>query len=278
MARPIKDGLSYFPFDVDFFTDPKVRAVTANYGADGLALYTYCLCAIYKNGYYVKADDDFIDCASLDLKLSVSKTRQMLTFFCNRSLFDNKLFTADTVLTAKSVQRRFQEARKNAKRDIFVDPKLWLLENFETQGFIKVRQNSKTANFSKKNGSFSGKNEGYSEKNSTKERKEKEKKEKESKEKTAALPQVSSSSSSILQLNPITREFLVSNYGEKIVSSYENKYNSWCRTHGRNNTNIYATIFKWISEDNVPYCNQAKPSSIDIDKLKLQLMQQYKNE
>lgn len=277
MARPIKDGLSYFPFDVDFFTDPKVRAVTANYGADGLALYTYCLCAIYKNGYYVKADDDFIDCASLDLKLSVSKTRQMLTFFCNRSLFDNKLFTADTVLTAKSVQRRFQEARKNAKRDIFVDPKLWLLENFETQGFIKVRQNSKTANFSKKNGSFSGKNEGYSEKNSTKEKKEKEIKENESKEKTAASPQISSSSSSFsLNLNSITRDYLVSNYGNKTVSSYENKYNSWCKSHGKNNTNVYATIYRWISEDNIPRCNQDKPSSIDVDKLKLKLTQQYK--
>ena len=30
MARPIKKGLSYFPFDVDIFKDVKIRILMAN--------------------------------------------------------------------------------------------------------------------------------------------------------------------------------------------------------------------------------------------------------
>ena len=168
MARPKNDGLSYFPFDVSFFSDMKIKSVRAHFGADGVALYIYLLCEIYRNGYYVKADDDFIDCTASDLGLSVDKVRQLMKFFCKRSLFNDTLLTADTILTASQIQRRYQEARKGAKRDIFVDEKLWLLEKSETLEFIKVRPQ---LNSSEKNTGFSEKNPDFSAKNATKESK-----------------------------------------------------------------------------------------------------------
>jgi len=60
MARPRKEGMDYFSFDVDFFTgSKKIKILKARYGADGIVIYLYLLCEIYKNGYYLKVDDDF---------------------------------------------------------------------------------------------------------------------------------------------------------------------------------------------------------------------------
>ena len=35
MARPIKDGVDYFPLDTDFFQDDKVRLIKGEFGAKG---------------------------------------------------------------------------------------------------------------------------------------------------------------------------------------------------------------------------------------------------
>ena len=59
LARPKKSGLSYFPLDVDFFEDPKIKILRARYGRDGIMFYIYLLCEIYKQGYYIQVDDDF---------------------------------------------------------------------------------------------------------------------------------------------------------------------------------------------------------------------------
>lgn len=260
MARPKSDGLSYFPFDVDFFSDPKIRSVRAHFGADGVELYLYLLCEIYRNKYYVLADEEFIDCTATDLGMSVDKTRQMIAFFCKRSLFDGKLFMADTVLTAKSVQHRYQEARKGAKRDVVVEGKLWLLEKAETLGFIKVRP---VDGFSEKNEDFSGKNYGNSENYSTKESKRKENKEKESR--TAAPPASA----------PLPdRNSLVLKYGEQNVARYELKFQSWQQRKGISGGISYARIAEWLIADGVPEL-AASSSSIDIDGVMEDLRRQY---
>ena len=48
MARPMKNGLTYFPFDVDFFTDKKIKRLRAKYGADGIAVYMYLFALLKK--------------------------------------------------------------------------------------------------------------------------------------------------------------------------------------------------------------------------------------
>ena len=84
-----------------------------------------------------------------------------------------------TILTSPGIQKRWQAAKKELKRDIYVDPEMWLLKDDETAAFIKFTQNS---NNSPKNPDKSEKNPDKSEKNSIKERKGKESKGKEIKE------------------------------------------------------------------------------------------------
>ena len=78
-----------------------------------------------------------------------------------------------TVITAKSVQRRYQEIKKSAKRGIPVDDRIWLLKKEETEPCIKVQSFD---GFSEKNDSYSEKNPDNSEKKPLKESKVKESK------------------------------------------------------------------------------------------------------
>lgn len=165
MARPKINGLDYFPFDVDFFSDRKIKRLKARYGTDGLAVYIYLICEVYRSGYYIEYSDDLILDISDELNISENATRQIIDFLLSRSLFDDTLAKSDKVLTAASVQRRYQEAKKGSKREFEVEAGYWLLKAEDTYSFIKVRHNY---GFSEKNHSYSEKNLSKSEKNPTK--------------------------------------------------------------------------------------------------------------
>lgn len=172
MPRPRKKGLDYFPLDTDFFSsDTSVRSLYARYGADGVTCFIYLLCEVYKNGYYINADEDFFFVMSHDLNMSIDKVKQVLTFLLERSLFNNKLFQSDAVLTSTGIQRRFQLAiKERAKKTPIEAGDFWLLEEEETESFIKVARHE---GFSRKNEDNSRKNEGFSREKSLNKSKEK---------------------------------------------------------------------------------------------------------
>ena len=162
MARPQKKGMDYFSFDVGFFDDRKIKELRGKYGSDGITVYIYLLCLIYKeNGYYAQIDDGFDYVASADLNMGSEKIGQIINFLCERSLFDNTLFTSDKVLTSHGIQLRFQEAVKSraSKNEIEVG-KFWVLDKNETQSYIK---HTDFQSYSEKNGSYSEKNDSFSE-------------------------------------------------------------------------------------------------------------------
>ena len=163
MARPRKTGLDYFPFDVDFFSNKKIRILRARYGADGVAIYIFLLCEIYRNGYYIVWDNDYKYVISDELNLSDGLIEQVLTFLVERSLLNSILLDSDTILTSPGIQKRYQEAVKKrvskSTEKIPVDDRLWLLKKDETQSFICNTQNQslseKNPNKSENNDSFS---------------------------------------------------------------------------------------------------------------------------
>lgn len=193
MARPRKKGLDYFPLDVDFFSDKKIKRLRARYGTDGVTVYMYLLCEIYRSGYYINYDEDLILDISDELNISENSIQQIINYLLSRSLFDDTLAKSVKVLTAASIQRRYQEAkntRKSTQPDIDVEAKFWVLKKDETHGFIKVRP---CENNSQINIGLSANNSSLSEINGTKESKVKKSKVKESKEDgvppTPAAPQ-----------------------------------------------------------------------------------------
>lgn len=171
MARRRQEGNLFFRLDVDFFSDKKIKILKARYGTDGITLYLYLLCEIYKTGYYLKVDEDFEFIISDDLNMDCNKVKQVLNFLLERSLFDNKLFQSDKVLTSAGIQRRYQGMVKARaiKTPIRVEG-FWLLPEDETEPFIKVHH---FFNNSENNHNNSRKNDDISEKKETKEKKRK---------------------------------------------------------------------------------------------------------
>jgi hypothetical protein len=113
MARPTKNGLDYFPFDVDFFDDEKIEAISGEFGIKGELVTIRLLCVIYRNGYYIEWNDI--------LKMKLLKKLpgigvELLDLIVARlvawGFFDKSLFDSAKVLTSKGIQSRFQEATK----------------------------------------------------------------------------------------------------------------------------------------------------------------------
>lgn len=177
MARPKQDGLLYFPFDTDFFyADKRMKRVKARLGNNGLLFYIYLLTEIYRNGYYVRWDEESVDDAVDDLNLTEGFIEQAMICLTARKLI-TKIEIVDSgqnetaVITSPGIQKRYQEAVKGRKRQFYVDSRIWLLSEDETESCIKVTHN---VDISKKNESNSGKNNNKSVKNAIKEIKEKE--------------------------------------------------------------------------------------------------------
>ena len=179
MSRPKKSGIDYFPLDVTLFSDPKIKKLKARYGVDGIAVYIYLLCEIYRSGYYIQLDEDSIYIFSDDLKMSSAKVMQVLNFLLERSLFERTLFQSDKVLTSAGIQRRFQMAvKERAKKNPIQAEGFWLLGEEDTEPFIKVNSFLNNSGKPKDN---SGKKRDFSREESLKESKEKERKENKSK-------------------------------------------------------------------------------------------------
>ncbi len=113
MARPKKQGLDYFPFDVDFFEDEKIEAIGGEFGLKGEIIAIRLLCAIYRNGYFIVWND------LLKMKLirrlpGVSKELidQIINRLVKWGFFNEDLFNSDKVLTSEGIQKRFHEATK----------------------------------------------------------------------------------------------------------------------------------------------------------------------
>lgn len=104
----------------------------------------------------------------MDLNIDCNKVKQVLNFLLERSLFDNKLFQSDKVLTSAGIQRRYQGMVKARaiKTPIRVEG-FWLLPENETEPFIKVNP---SLNNSENNHNNSRKNDDNSEKKETKEK------------------------------------------------------------------------------------------------------------
>lgn len=181
MPRPQKSGLDYFPLDVNIFSDNKIRILKARYGMNGVSVYIYLLCEIYKNGYYMEWNDDFKYILADELNLTDGFIEQVLTFLLERSLLSSTLFKSDTILTSPGIQRRYQLAvKERAKKTPIKIKGFWLLDEAETEPFIKVNPNEDK---SQKNEDKSWKNEDKSREESLKESKGKKRKEKENKNK-----------------------------------------------------------------------------------------------
>jgi len=128
-GRPIKQGLDYFPLNVDFFTDDKIEYVTARFDEKGELIAIKLLCSIYKNGYYTDWNDDkaLIFAKRAGNGISPSLASDVVYELVKRGFFDGSIFNSFAILTSRGIQKRYLKAvTERAEIEIISD--YWLIE------------------------------------------------------------------------------------------------------------------------------------------------------
>ena len=129
MARPIKDGVEYFPLDVNFFDDDKVKILRQKHKAKGMYMLLFLLCDLYrKNGYFMEWDEvkqsllvDEMRCAD---EISLAR---LVEGCLSCGFFDKRVFEAYGVLTSAGIQRRYIRMFKSREM-IYMTEEYFLLD------------------------------------------------------------------------------------------------------------------------------------------------------
>lgn len=127
MARPIKDGIDYFSFDVDFLRDLKVRRIMRACGNVSIAVLICILSTIYReNGYYMTWSDDLAFIIAEETMATEEEVLAVLDKSLEVGLFDRGIFKSRKVLTSRGIQKRYLKAteRRSVSR---IDSELSLL-------------------------------------------------------------------------------------------------------------------------------------------------------
>lgn len=108
MARPIKQGLEYFPFDINFFQDLKIRKLIKYQGGKSITVYALLLCNIYKEGYYMRWDEELPFIISEQTGFEEAYIREVIKCCLLVGLFSRELYEMEKILTSKGIQERYQ--------------------------------------------------------------------------------------------------------------------------------------------------------------------------
>lgn len=122
MARPIKQGLDYFPIDVSFFHNKKTKNLRRAKGAIGVLTYINLMCRIYESGYYYRFDD--LEELSMDiaeeitheqLRSTSARVTETINYLVERGILDEGLFKQG-IISGVAFQEQYVLATKAAKR------------------------------------------------------------------------------------------------------------------------------------------------------------------
>lgn len=126
-GRPTKQGLEYFPLDVDFFNDEKIEFVSARFGTKGEVISVRLLCKIYRIGYYTEWNKDESILLAKRAGVPHALVSDIVYELIKRGFFDESIFNRFGILTSKGIQKRYIRAIIE-RRDIEINPEYWLIE------------------------------------------------------------------------------------------------------------------------------------------------------
>lgn len=116
MARPTKQGIDYFPFDVGFFEDIKVRRLKKDCGNQAISILIAIFCSIYRDeGYYLEINSDLPFLIAEQLGISEDAVTKTVEKAVQVGIFDSHIFHTYQILTSRGIQERYFTASKQKK-------------------------------------------------------------------------------------------------------------------------------------------------------------------
>lgn len=129
MSRPIKEGLDYFPHDINTGSDQKLEYIEALHGLIGYAVYFKLLEKIYRNGYYLPWNERDMVIFAKKNGIDIDVCKKVIDDCINEGLFDINVYNNYGILTSKGIQKRFLEASKRRKNVAIIKEYLLLNGN-----------------------------------------------------------------------------------------------------------------------------------------------------
>ena len=117
MARISKPGLDYFPLDVNFLQDRKVRRISCRHHAAGIAALTSLLCLIYKEkGYYISWNKDTLFDIAQEACCEEEEMQAIIDDCLAVGLFDDLIYKEYGVLTSQAIQEQYHKIITDSRR------------------------------------------------------------------------------------------------------------------------------------------------------------------
>lgn len=108
MGRPTKQGIDYFPLDVEFFNDLKIRKISRSCGSQSASILICILCNIYRsNGYYIQWDKDMPFVIADEVGISEKSVNEVLDKALQVDFFNKDIYDKYHILTSAGIQKRY---------------------------------------------------------------------------------------------------------------------------------------------------------------------------
>ena len=109
------DGINYFPVGVNFMEENAMEVIEAKYGIKGSAIVLKLMCKIYKEGYYIRWDEE--QCLIFANKAG-REVQGIIEILFTKGILDRNSYQENGILTSESIQKVWMEATKRRKREL----------------------------------------------------------------------------------------------------------------------------------------------------------------
>ena len=114
------DGINYFPMGVNFMEENAMEVIEAKYGIKGPAIVLKLMCKIYKEGYYIRWDEEqcLIFANKAGREVQTEEVKGIIKILFIKGILDENSYREDGILTSESIQKVWLEATKRRKREL----------------------------------------------------------------------------------------------------------------------------------------------------------------
>src|SRR5699024_10685153 len=126
VARPLKQGVDYFPLDV--YLDDKFKFIEIKYKLEGFAILVKLMQRIYSQGYWCRWTDDELLLFSDEIRADTQLVKDVVSECLERVIFNKHLYDSFNILTSKGIQKRYKEIVRRRK-EVEVTEEYLLIDN-----------------------------------------------------------------------------------------------------------------------------------------------------
>ena len=116
----IYDGINYFPVGVNFMEENAMEVIEAKYGIKGSAIVLKLLCKIYKEGYFIRWDEEqcLIFANKAGREVQAAEVQGIIEILFIKGILDKNSYLENGILTSENIQKVWMEATKRRKREL----------------------------------------------------------------------------------------------------------------------------------------------------------------